>query len=452
MKTKRMVKVAGIVVLALLVTLVPFIGGCAPEEVAPPAEEEVAPAEEEVAPAEEEVAPAEEEVAPREFPILLITDYTGPFSTYSVGESHGVIDAYAWANKHNYIPGVTFAVEGVDTGGEVEKCMTAYRRAMARSEAEKPILTHTVGTAFTYALQPSFIEDDMPAVSPTAVGRTMLPPMQCFGDCVPYEDQCGAFVDWFMSRWEEDRPARFAFVALDAAAGRAVVTPTVKAYIRSKGAEVVSEQYIPFAPLDCDSQVLALKAAEVDFTWGVLVAAPTIAFCRSLAKLDAKDIAACSASWCHPHHVVAECGADAEGFLTTIWYDLPSEWRQNEAVWNAFKDGNRPEIEHTGEWMAGWMEGNFSIEALKIAIADVGVENVDRHAMYQAMMKVDTTCQGVTSASFTRDRHWAAETMGIARITAKKLVTPEEDSVWAEWVAPRGSIFSPSPSLMRPAE
>jgi len=431
MNTERMVKVVGVAVL-VLVALLTVAGACTPKAVPT-----------------QEATPQE---ALKEVNITLLTDYTGPTATYAVAESHGIVDAFAWANKNNLIPGVKVVLEDVDTKGLIENCMTAYRNAMSRSESDKPILTHTVGTGYTYGLQPKFIEDDMPNISPTASGRIMLPPMQCFGDCVPYEDQCAIFVDWFVSNWKETRAPRFAFLTCDAAFGRTIVTDKVKAYIKSKGCEIVSEQYVPLAALEANSQILALKNAKVDFAYGIFITAPQVTVCRSWKDMDAKNIVLGASAWSHPHHIIAQCGDAAEGLLITTWFDLPHEWRTNNVVWSAFKDAGRPEIEHDGDWLAGWMEGMMALDGLKKAIADVGIEKVDRHAMYKAMMKVDTTCQGVCHATFTPERHWATDKVGIARLTAKKLVTPEEDSIWAEWILPRDKLAAPSPTLMEPVK
>jgi hypothetical protein len=128
------------------------------------------------------------------------------------------------------------------------------------------------GSPIALALKDRMNADHMGA--PTmALGPYLLTPPQTIFTYYPITtDQLGAIADWFKENWKEARKPRVAYLTADAALGRAIEVPEMRAYLEKIGYEFVGSQYVPIVPIaPPTTQLMWLKQNKVDLALGVMI-------------------------------------------------------------------------------------------------------------------------------------------------------------------------------------
>jgi branched-chain amino acid transport system substrate-binding protein len=377
--------------------------------------------------------------APTKVRIFFLGNMTGSYAATETPAFHGWVTTWKWLNKNQYIPGVEVVADWGDAGSDVSKAMSLYKTAM--SGATKPVCFQSMNSAQEIALRPWFERDQIPDVTPGGAPGTLWPPSYIFSYIVPYVNQVGAYVDYAKKSWKQSRKPKFGFLTWDNAFGRCIVTDDVINYIKSQGFEYVGAEFFPGAVTEVTTQLLALKNRGADFVYTNTLSAQYAVVLRDFASLGLKmsqmQMGACV--WVDPRRTADIAGEAAEGFLQMQNFEPPSVWSKMPQVMNAFKFGNHPETEFTSEWMSCWIQAHITAEAIKIAAKEVGAKNITGKAIYDALAKVKTDCEGVAKIQYSKDIHWA-QTLKIFRVTTKKVGKTKFDSVYAEaatdWFAP----------------
>ena len=118
------------------------------------------------------------------------------------------------------------------------------------------------------------MEDRVGATSMSCEPFLLSPPKTIFTQFPTFVDSIAVCAGWFKSKWKEKRNPRYAFFTGDNDAGRSVITPELKNYMKQKGFEFVGSSFVPFVPTSPPTtQLLWLKQNKIDFAMGMMIRA-----------------------------------------------------------------------------------------------------------------------------------------------------------------------------------
>jgi len=383
--------------------------------------------------------PAAAEAEKTKVRIYFLGNMTGAYAATEAPAFRAWVTTWKWLNKSNYIPGVEVVADWGDCGSSVVKAQSLYKKAM--SGDQKPVCFQSMNSAEEIALRPWFRRDKVPDVTPGGAPGSIFPPGYIFSYISPYVNQVGAFLDYAKSVWKEKRAPKFAFLTWDHAFGRCIVTDEVIDYAKSKGFEYVGAEYFPVRVTEATSQILALKQRGADFVYTNTLSAQYAVILKDFKNLGLtmKDMQLGACVWVDPGRTVGIAGDAAEGFWQMQNFEPPSVWGKMPQIMKVFEFGEHPDSEFTSEWMSCWIQAHVTAEAIKIASAKVGAENITGQDVYEALQKVDTDCKGVCPIQYTKDIHWA-QRVKVFQVTAKEFGKSKRESVFVhgltDWIEP----------------
>lgn len=354
-----------------------------------------------------------------------ITHLTGPYGATMAASVDVYDDIIKWANENDYVPGAEVKQVWVDAGSDVSKVLPGFKKLLA--ESPRPVVFSDRLTPGGMALKEACATEKV-ALSEGGIAVPLLvPPGWVFCYMAPYFNQVGAYVDWFMENWKEDRAPRFAWLTWDSAAGRAPITPEVEAYIESKGVEMVGAEFIPMVPADTSTQLLRLKNAEVDFTYGGIFPGALAIVCKDLDKLGMQD-AFTMGMWSVTDltELNEYVGPLANGIITTPIHNFggPAAWKDAAPVfYENYTKYERSEVRYA-PYAAFGSEAAIVLEAMRLAAEAVGPENVDGPAVYAALEGLkDFDGWGIIRpVTFSETRRWGMDSCWIATIEDGKWI------------------------------
>jgi ABC-type branched-subunit amino acid transport system substrate-binding protein len=313
---------------------------------------------------------------------------TGAYAAVQAGIQEGVLDGVEYLNKVNYVPGAKLKAIWVDGGTDAAKSLTGLKKMLANKP--KPVIVHGESTGIGIALKKWYVKSKVPSLEAGTSDVFGQEPSWTFSPNNPYVNLCGAWVDYYLKHiWKDKtRKPRFAFLAWDNAFGRAAITPNVKKYIQSKGVEIVAEEFIPAVPVDTTAQLLRLKEKKVDFTYGGFyynALAPVLKDADKLGMIDDLTIGVTS----FPVDELPKLAGDLTRNVWDphFWFPASIMAERAPVIAKAYKDGGYTKISMT-VYGSGFAMMQICAELIRIAAEDVGVENVDGPAVYNARLKV----------------------------------------------------------------
>jgi len=372
---KSVLKVlVGLVVAVMLVF--PAAIGCAPTETPPQPPEE-----------QPQVEKWDEIVFP------CVQDLTGPWSALSLPGVAGLNDFCGWLNSNGGIDGVPLVPEWYDTRGDPAAAVSAY--AKIRELQPSPI-TMFVGLSQAVAAYGSRLaEDKIPVVATMLAEQSMWPPSWAFCITASYPDSTAAFIDWLSVEWEksgETRKCRLAFFNPDYTGGRAVATPEVFEYIKTKpNIEVVANEFYDMKALDLSSDIIRLMKNDPDWIFGFIHATSGAAFYKSLDATGYRGKVRIGAStWSMQSENALLSGDLIEGVVGPFFVPpfLPEGEKQisesMEFVAGVFNKADNPPEYRSSAYVIGFLYPYWVVGTIEKAIAEVGWDKLDGTAVYNA--------------------------------------------------------------------
>jgi ABC-type branched-subunit amino acid transport system substrate-binding protein len=322
-------------------------------------------------------------------------DLTGVYAFITQPLLAGLTDAIAYYNDQGGICGATIVSEYADDAGELEEAQAIYDRFSALEP--KPWMIMLYGSPETEMLRTQIAEDEIPAFTaglstPGLYGESGQEPGWVFGMVPLYTDQLGAFCDWVAETWAREEPPKIGHLSWMGAFGQAAETPETTAYCESVGVEIVgSEYFMPGTP-DLTVQIQSLMAEGANIIYTNSLATGPAQILKDAAALGVSDelmIAGCN--WALDLATVGLAEAAANNFIGLLpytWWDetdhpgiqiVTQEWLANE----------REISTRNVAYLLAWGTMDTFIELVKMAVADVGYENVDGTAIYDAFQQLD---------------------------------------------------------------
>jgi len=361
--------------LALLLLAVPLFGACAGEE-EPPAETTLL--------------------------VGYIGDFSGPSALASSRLWTCAKEFFKWANETNYLPGVTIEWTEEDDQYDPGQVAIAYRNIMTK----EPIVLFTMRAATSAVLKPLVDRDKIPVLSFTGSVATAQEPVgYVFQETFVPEINFNCFLNYVADTWTEDRPCRIASLAWDTDDGRqheesgAQTAAALGIDFKKSYAEVA-----PPGTMDLSTYLIRIKERNPDYIFFPLLGPATGSALKTMDAMgmDTKkavyivmsgggmyeeltSVAGEELTW--GGTLVMADYAYSDPLITEEQEHLKSLMEPTEFGWDARYHVNA---------LSFYTSCKILYEGLRIAIDDVGIENLDREALYNALQKIEDFDTGVS--------------------------------------------------------
>lgn len=321
-------------------------------------------------------------------------DISGPYAAITTPLVDGFNDAVAWLNEQGGIRGAKVEVEWADDAGNIEEAISIYNRF--RASDPKPIILIIYGSPELEALRERFVEDQIVTLTAGVSGEGLyVNSGWAFGWVPIYSDQFGLFVDWLVENWADVKPPqagdeiKLGFVTWDTAYGRAASTPEAIAYAESKGIEIVGTEFIELSPTaDTTTALLNMQAAGANVIYTNTLAFGPANILKDATALGLREqMLFAGNNWAMDLATLALAGPEnMEGFYSLmpyLWWD--EEHPGIEIIKEQFEKNQRPPQERNIAYLASFAIVDVVRQVLERAIDDVGYDNLDGQAAYNAI-------------------------------------------------------------------
>jgi ABC-type branched-subunit amino acid transport system substrate-binding protein len=280
----------------------------------------------------------------------------------------------------NLPPGVTIELTWGDSAFEVPRAISIYERIHG-----DVVFFHMPSPLEPTPLK-SRLERDGIAVMCLGVDEVLMyPPGQIFSIFPTESERFAAACDWIMENWKEERPPRAGMMGTDTPAGRSVEVMGT-AYAKSIGIEMLPFEVVPYLPMDVSPQLLRLAERGADFVYLQCLWGTAIPIMKDVERLGLTDKIRFGGGVEDTQSVelIEALGPVAEGYFharafpwyeeTPILYDIIREYQGR--------------LDTSGGAAATIISAAVPIEAIRIAIEQVGYENLDSRAVTEAMYSI----------------------------------------------------------------
>ena len=321
-------------------------------------------------------------------------DISGPYAAITTPLVDGFNDAVAWLNEQGGIRGAKVEVVWADDGGNIEEAISIYNRF--RTSDPKPLILIIYGSPELEALRERFVEDQIVTLTAGVSGEGLyVNSGWAFGWVPIYSDQFGLFVDWLVENWADVKPPqagdeiKLGFVTWDTAYGRAASTDEAIEYAKSKGVEVVGVEFIELSPTaDTTTALLNMQAAGANVIYTNTLAFGPANILKDATALGLREqMLFAGNNWAMDLATLALAGPEnMEGFYSLmpyLWWD--EDHPGIEIIKEQFEKNQRPPQERNIAYLASFAIVDAARQVLERAIDDVGFDNLDGQAVYNAI-------------------------------------------------------------------
>ena len=316
--------------------------------------------------------------------IGMIAPLTGGAATMAQVILTAEVDYITYFNEEPGIPGVTLKLIWLDTAMDQARIFSGYHRLVERNV----VALTTVELASL--LNEMAEKDEMPVWAWTPTEESLYPPGWIYTGYATNAEQFAVLADWIMENWKEERPPRIGFVTIEREYGMELL-PQSEKYAVSVGMEWLPTELIPYVPLDSTVQLLRLMQQGADFVyvghmWTTVL--PLLRDAHRLGLMDEINFCGWDATLAQP--LIQGLGPAADGYFAPKSLPLWNEVHNPGMVW-----ANEVWRKYHGERVMDELYDGCIIwtsilpEAIQRAIEKVGYENLDGHAVKEALDTIE---------------------------------------------------------------
>jgi len=337
--------------------------------------------------------PSEEKVIIR---IGQITDLTGISSPALLPLNYAVEDAAKYYNEEGLIPGVEIKIITYNEMSDYSRDIPGYHWVRERGAQVIITLLPTTGEMLK-----TFSEmDKVPLVALGGSMSLVEPPGWQFWFNAPPSHEIRTLLKWVSENdwdWETKGPAKIGFAAWEAPY-QIELKKTLEEYCQDhlEQFQWVGGYLVPIGTPTWAGEVEKLK--ECDYIVRGAIAISNGAFIKEFqARGYTTTFVGGSAMASHSGFLADMCGWEAiDGVLTTSvcpWWNEPSPIVDlAKALLDRYRPGEAGEMIHAGNGYLGGVHNMLEIlEIVRAAVEEVGAENFDSQAFYNAAMNYETT-------------------------------------------------------------
>ena len=409
MKSKLRMAV-GLIILALLVTTVPFFG-CAPEVKPPP-------------------PPVKETT----LNIAFTAPCSGPFAAMAPEFLAGAKDYIQYANEESLVPGVKFELFTGDTAYTPAKSLSLYERFKGKD----PIFFSTITTTDAEPLTKFLAEDKILGLCPSVSVPMISPPGWWFSTAFFYRHGFAGIcrlIDEELWDWEaKGRPPRLVTIGWDNPLGRHPLEAKEWVEENTK-VEYPLDIIIPFGIADATAELTRIKEAGADYLYMSAGLPEFLVILKTAAELGLRDKMTFIISfgqggfyhvWKSPNILPLIGEVWLPGPYSYIGEDLPGTNLSRELQQKYHPD----KFYETTAYYMPYLVLVAGIEAVKVAIEEVGLEKLtsaDVKAVLESGRAFDT-------GGITKPFKWGKENRQVDPWVKTFMMTSEgEVKVVKDW-------------------
>ncbi|MFH1775836.1 MAG: ABC transporter substrate-binding protein [Chloroflexota bacterium] len=281
------------------------------------------------------------------------------------------------------IDGVKVDWRIVDNKGTPDGAVMAYKELR---DTFDPLVYLSVEDYLLLGIKDMLAEDESVVFTLSTINpQGFLPPGRLFSVAIPTADGLAGFARWVLSDWKGSGKPKIGVLYWDLPSGQQ--WRIAEAWMRNQGVDLVPTTF-PITALDLKPQLLSLRDAGVDYIWMLGLAHNAAVAIRDFRGLGLADkITFCFNEYTEANVVLDIVGPAAEGFYT---YRSESPYSDGSQAAQLYSE--------IWKWATGedkWTDNRILITfkaalgaAVEQAVADVGWENLDSVAVYDALNKL----------------------------------------------------------------
>jgi branched-chain amino acid transport system substrate-binding protein len=317
---------------------------------------------------------------------------TGALATIGVPLAYGNIDCGKWLNEQGGLDGIRVEMLWEDTAYMIPRLVSAHKRFKEVGVVLE--LHHTGGTLET--MSDVYVADEMPAIYAGGFSPGMItkPIPWIFTGFSGWAPEMSIVLKYFKEKWTEPRPPRFGFISYDHPVVHSALADIIE-YAPKLGIEVVGKEIVPIAVVDSSVEWLRLAGKKPDAVLCLAYGGVMVVVAKDAARLNIQQQGIeLYTSWnALDENTLAAVGAeDVEGWhiMNTIPY--PEDIGQFPALTPILESsrkyrGYEPQ-KVSAAYIAAWLQAEVGIEAVRLAIEEVGFENLSGHAVRDALSSI----------------------------------------------------------------
>ena len=276
-------------------------------------------------------------------------------------------------------PGVTIELVWGDSAFEVPRAISIYERMREQGV----VIFYAPSPVEGAGLKSRTDRDGVVNFVMSIDEGMMYPPSSIFSVYPTDSEGFSVACDWIMENWQEERPPKVAIMGTDSPSGHA---PEVMgtAYARSIGIEMLPFETVPYMPLDSSPQLLRVNERGADFVYIQAIWTTATVVMRDAERLGLTDEMRFGGFENSQSIAMLGLGAAAEGY----WSPRRAPWYKEVPVLFDILREVDGKLDTGGDGACTLAFVPAWIKAIKVAIEEVGYENLDGRVVKEGMCGV----------------------------------------------------------------
>jgi ABC-type branched-subunit amino acid transport system substrate-binding protein len=329
-------------------------------------------------------------------------------------------DYIKYFNEEERIPGVTVELVWRDSATDIQRFLSGYGMLADRGV---PVIWSDLTIAYG-GLGARLEKDQIPLFAGGATATAVYPPSWIFDAWSTEGESAVAVLNYFMENWKEESPPKLQLFVSETTFGREPAAEMTK-YAESAGFEVLPLEISPLVVIDATTQLVRIREREADLVYIQNIFTAGGPIMRDVERLELQDkMQFGGTAWVMGGQLIQMAPVGAEGFLAPR--GLP--WIDETDV-PGIKTMLDVEMKYHGEvyevpeYQAGWVYAAITCEAVRRAVEEVGVENLDGAAVKRAFENMkDFDAAGMVKITYGPEDRRGCQTFAPYQVQGGKIV------------------------------
>jgi len=362
---------------------------------------------------------AGEEPVEREIRIGVMGGQTGPAASSVVPMLEELEHIFNYVNEvEGGIDGAKLSWRIVDNKGTPEGAITAYKELKG---GFNPLFYIAVEDYYYLGIKDMIAEDQAAMFTLSALNpECYLPPSVFFSVSLPISDGFAGFAKWVLDDWKGAGQPKVGVLYWDLPSG--MQYRMAESWVRKQGIELEAVQF-PIALMDLKPQLMRLRDAEVDYIWMMGLTQNAAVAVRDFLGLGMAGIPFCFNEYVEPDVFLELVGEAAEGFYSYRCESPYADGAEAAELYTKILKWATDEEKRSDTRLTITLKAVITA-AINQAVADVGWDNLDSGAFYNALDKLSDvdTWGNSRDFGFSPDKRVGVSAIKMGRYTKTERV------------------------------
>lgn len=356
-----------------------------------------------------------EETVAREVRIGIMGGQTGPAAASVQAMFDDIENTFEYVNQvEGGIDGAKLTWRIVDNKGTPEGAVLAYKELR---DGFDPLFYIAVEDYYYLGVKDMMAEDQAATFTLSAINpQCYLPPSIFFSVSLPVSDGFAGYVKWVLSDWKGPGKPKIGVLYWDLPSG--LQYRMAESWVMKQGVELVPVQF-PIALMDLKPQLIKLQEAEVDYIWMMGLTQNAAVAVRDFLGLGMAGKAVfCFNEYVEPDVLLELAGEAADGFYSYRSESPYADESEAAELYTKIWDWSAGQDKESDTRLALTIEAVIAA-GIRQAVADVGWDNLNRGAFYNALNKLTNvdTLGNNENFSFGPDKRIGVSAIKMGRYT-----------------------------------